>query len=95
MINCFLAPQTPTDWSKKKRDPLGKLSSLTKLLALLLNSLCMLKNKESISEKLVTVAASVISGVQNIMSHISLPSVIRSLFVAIMNPLVVLYEIIM
>ncbi|XP_066468052.1 telomere-associated protein RIF1 [Tiliqua scincoides] len=86
------SPQTPTDWSKKKRDPLGKLSSLTKLLAILINSLCTLKNKESLPEKLDAVAACVISGVQNIIGRISMPSVIRSLFGTIMNPLVVFYE---
>ncbi|KAJ6660833.1 hypothetical protein lerEdw1_017459 [Lerista edwardsae] len=86
------SPQTPTDWSKKKREPLGKLSSLTKLLAILINSLCTFKTKESHPEKLAASASCVISGVQNILGHISLPSVIRSLFGTIMNPIVAYYE---
>ncbi|XP_053127523.1 telomere-associated protein RIF1 isoform X2 [Hemicordylus capensis] len=87
------SPQIASDRSKKKRDPpLGKLSSLIKLLVMLTNSLCMLWSKESNLEKLTAVGASVLSGAQNIIGHISLASVIRSLFETIINPLAVLYE---
>lgn len=31
-FNFILAPQRPSDWSKKKKEPLGKLASLFKLI---------------------------------------------------------------
>ncbi|XP_077176202.1 telomere-associated protein RIF1 isoform X3 [Paroedura picta] len=86
------SPQTPSDWSKKKKDPLGKLSSLIRLVALLINSAHILWSKESSPEKLVPVAASVVSILQNIMSHISLPSIISSVLGIITKPLAVFYE---
>ncbi|XP_048340327.1 telomere-associated protein RIF1 isoform X2 [Sphaerodactylus townsendi] len=86
------SPQTPSDWSKKKKDPLGKLSSLIKLVAILINSAHLLWSSESSTEKLVPVAASVINILQNIVSHISLPSVISSVFGIITKPLAVFYE---
>ncbi|XP_042334377.1 telomere-associated protein RIF1 isoform X2 [Sceloporus undulatus] len=87
------SPQTPTDWSKKKKDdPLGKLSSLVKLLMMLVTTLHMLASKESGLEKLAPVGASVIGTLQNIIGHISLPSVIRPLFRIVTKPLAVFYE---
>ncbi|XP_054827418.1 telomere-associated protein RIF1 [Eublepharis macularius] len=86
------SPQTPTDWSKKKKDPLGKLSSLIRLVAMLINSVHTLWPKESSSEKLVPSAASVVSVLQNIIGHVSLPSVIRSVIRIITKPLAVFYE---
>ncbi|XP_061464785.1 telomere-associated protein RIF1 isoform X2 [Rhineura floridana] len=86
------SPQIPTDWSKKKKDPLGKLSSLIKLLVILINSLPMLTSKESSPEKFAFVSASVIGVLQNIIGHTSLPSVIRPLFRVIAKPLSTLYE---
>uniref|UniRef100_A0A8D2LRJ2 Replication timing regulatory factor 1 n=1 Tax=Varanus komodoensis TaxID=61221 RepID=A0A8D2LRJ2_VARKO len=80
------SPQIPTDWSKKKKDPLGKLSSLIKLLMIMVNSLQTLASKESGSEKLAAVGTSVVGVLQNIIGHISLPSVIRSLFGTITKP---------
>ncbi|KAH0621388.1 hypothetical protein JD844_022632 [Phrynosoma platyrhinos] len=87
------SPQTPTDWSKKKKDdPLGRLSSLVKLLMILINTLHILASKESGLEKLAPVGASVIGSLQNIISHISLPSLVRSLFKIVTKPLAVFYE---
>nr|XP_020652738.1 telomere-associated protein RIF1 isoform X3 [Pogona vitticeps] len=86
------SPQISTDWSKKKKDPLGKLSSLIKLLVILINSLQMLASKDSGLEKLAPIGASVIGVLQNIIGHISLPSVLRSLFGAVLNPLAAFYE---
>ncbi|XP_062972624.1 telomere-associated protein RIF1 isoform X2 [Elgaria multicarinata webbii] len=86
------SPQTPTDWSKKKKDPLGKLSSLIKLLMMLVNSLQMLASKESGPEKLPPVGASVVGVLQIIIAHISLPSVIRSFFGTIAKPVAAFYE---
>ncbi|XP_015265714.1 PREDICTED: telomere-associated protein RIF1 [Gekko japonicus] len=86
------SPQTPTDWSKKKKDPLGKLSSLIRLVAVLISSAHILWSKEPSPEKLVPVAASVVSILQNIIGHIFLSSVIRSVFEIITKPLAVFYE---
>uniref|UniRef100_A0A8D2LQT5 Replication timing regulatory factor 1 n=1 Tax=Varanus komodoensis TaxID=61221 RepID=A0A8D2LQT5_VARKO len=86
------SPQIPTDWSKKKKDPLGKLSSLIKLLMIMVNSLQTLASKESGSEKLAAVGTSVVGVLQNIIGHISLPSVIRSLFGTITKPVAAFYE---
>ncbi|KAL8183303.1 UNVERIFIED_CONTAM: hypothetical protein K2H54_035344 [Gekko kuhli] len=86
------SPQTPTDWSKKKKDPLGKLSSLIRLVAILISSAHILWSKEPSPEKLISVAASVLSILQNIISHIFLSSVIRSVFGIITKPLAVFYE---
>ncbi|XP_007424516.1 telomere-associated protein RIF1 [Python bivittatus] len=86
------SPQTPVDWAKRKKDPLGKLSSLIKLLVILINSLQMLASKESGSEQLAPVGSVIVGVLQNIIGHISLPSVIRSVFGSITKPLAALYE---
>ncbi|XP_060632922.2 telomere-associated protein RIF1 isoform X2 [Anolis sagrei] len=87
------SPQTPSDWSKKKKDdPLGKLSFLVRLLVIIANALQRLVSKESGLEKLAPIATSIIGVLQNIISHISLPSVIRSLFRNVTKPLVAFYE---
>uniref|UniRef100_A0A8C0GWL8 Replication timing regulatory factor 1 n=1 Tax=Chelonoidis abingdonii TaxID=106734 RepID=A0A8C0GWL8_CHEAB len=86
------SPQTPTDWSKKKKEPLGKLASLFKLLVKLMNSFHMLSSKETQSETLISVGTSVIAILHNIISHVSLPSVIRTMFANLSKPLAVFYE---
>ncbi|NXS52298.1 RIF1 protein, partial [Brachypteracias leptosomus] len=86
------SPQTPTDWSKKKKEPLGKLASLFKLLVMLLNSFHVFSSKEICSETLVSVGPSIISILHNIISHVSLPSVIGSMFAIFSKPLAVFYE---
>ncbi|NXC42176.1 RIF1 protein, partial [Penelope pileata] len=86
------SPQTPTDWSKKKREPLGKLSSLFKLLVMLLNSFHVVSSKETCSETLVSVGPSIIAVLHNIISHVSLPSVIGTMFAVFSKPLAVFYE---
>ncbi|NWW54294.1 RIF1 protein, partial [Pedionomus torquatus] len=86
------SPQTPTDWSKKKKEPLGKLSSLFKLLVMLLNSFHVFSSKETCSETLLSVGPSIIAVLQNIISHVSLPSVIRTMFAVFSKPLAVFYE---
>lgn len=88
----MLAPQTPTDWSKKKKEPLGKLASLFKLLVMLLNSFHVLSSKETCSETLVSVGPSIIAVLHNIISHVSLPSVIGTMFAIFSKPLAVFYE---
>ncbi|XP_009864524.1 PREDICTED: telomere-associated protein RIF1, partial [Apaloderma vittatum] len=86
------SPQTPTDWSKKKKEPLGKLASLLKLLVMLLNSFHVFSSKEICSETLVSVGPSIIAILHNIISHVSLPSVIGTMFAIFSKPLAVFYE---
>uniref|UniRef100_A0A663E4S4 Replication timing regulatory factor 1 n=1 Tax=Aquila chrysaetos chrysaetos TaxID=223781 RepID=A0A663E4S4_AQUCH len=86
------SPQTPTDWSKKKKEPLGKLASLFKLLVMLLNSFHVFSSKETCSETLVSVSPSIIAILHNIISHVSLPSVIGTMFAIFSKPLAVFYE---
>ncbi|NXC74735.1 RIF1 protein, partial [Anhinga anhinga] len=86
------SPQTPTDWSKKKKEPLGKLASLFKLLVMLLNSFHAFSSKETCSETLVSVGPSIIAILHNIISHVSLPSVIGTMFAIFSKPLAVFYE---
>ncbi|KAM9284444.1 telomere-associated protein RIF1 isoform 1-T1 [Cariama cristata] len=86
------SPQTPTDWSKKKKEPLGKLASLFKLLVMLLNSFHAFSSKEICSETLVSVGPSIIAILHNIISHVSLPSVIGTMFAIFSKPLAVFYE---
>ncbi|XP_031446660.1 telomere-associated protein RIF1 [Phasianus colchicus] len=86
------SPQTPSDWSKKKREPLGKLSSLFKLLVLLLDSFHALSSEEICLEPLASVGHSIIAVLHNIISHVSLPSVIGTMFAVFSKPLAVFYE---
>ncbi|TFK14519.1 zinc finger protein ZIC 5 [Platysternon megacephalum] len=86
------SPQTPTDWSKKKKEPLGKLASLFKLLVKLINSFHMLSSKDTQSETLISVGTSIIDILHNIISHISLPSMIRTMFATLSKPLAKFYE---
>uniref|UniRef100_A0A8C8R9B7 Replication timing regulatory factor 1 n=1 Tax=Pelusios castaneus TaxID=367368 RepID=A0A8C8R9B7_9SAUR len=86
------SPQTPTDWSKKKREPLGKLASLFKLLVKLINSFHTLSSKDTQSETLVLVGTSIIDILHNIISRISLPFVIRTMFATLSKPLAIFYE---
>ncbi|NXE76661.1 RIF1 protein, partial [Cochlearius cochlearius] len=86
------SPQTPTDWSMKKKEPLGKLASLFKLLVMLLNSFHVFSSKEICSETLVSVGPSIIAILHNIISHVSLPSVIGTMFAIFSKPLAVFYE---
>ncbi|NXG22392.1 RIF1 protein, partial [Grallaria varia] len=86
------SPQTPTDWSKKKKEPLGKLASLFKLLVMLLNSFHMFSSKETCSETLNSVGPSVLAALHTIISNISLPSLIGTMFAIFSKPLAVFYE---
>uniref|UniRef100_A0A8C4J353 Replication timing regulatory factor 1 n=1 Tax=Dromaius novaehollandiae TaxID=8790 RepID=A0A8C4J353_DRONO len=86
------SPQTPTDWSKKKKEPLGKLASLFRLLVMLINSFHAFSSKEICSETLVSVGPSVIAILHNIISRVSLPSVIGTMFAIFSKPLAVFYE---
>ncbi|NXP17252.1 RIF1 protein, partial [Scytalopus superciliaris] len=86
------SPQTPTDWSKKKKEPLGKLTSVFKLLVMLLNSFHIFSSKETCSETLNSVGPSILAALHTIISHISLPSVIGTMLAIFSKPLAVFYE---
>ncbi|NWV29712.1 RIF1 protein, partial [Origma solitaria] len=86
------SPQTPTDWAKKKKEPLGKLASLFRLLLLLLNSFHELSPREELSEALLGVGPALLAALHSIVSHISLPSLFGSTFAVFSKPLAVFYE---
>uniref|UniRef100_A0A8C0VCZ9 Replication timing regulatory factor 1 n=1 Tax=Cyanistes caeruleus TaxID=156563 RepID=A0A8C0VCZ9_CYACU len=86
------SPQTPTDWAKKKKEPLGKLASLFKLLLLLLNSFHEFSSKEIHEESLISLGPSLLAALHSIISHISLPSLIGSTFAIFSKPLAVFFE---
>ncbi|XP_074159563.1 telomere-associated protein RIF1 isoform X3 [Sminthopsis crassicaudata] len=85
-------PQTPTDWSKKKKEPLGKLTSLFKVLLKMMDGFYNVNFKDLHSETLLSVGTSIISIISNILGHVSLPSVIQSIFAILTKPLALLYE---
>ncbi|NXT98805.1 RIF1 protein, partial [Buphagus erythrorhynchus] len=86
------SPQTPTDWAKKKKEPLGKLSSLFRLLLLLLNSFHEFSSKEMHSESLISTGPALLAALHATISHISLPSLLGTTFAFFSKPLAVFYE---
>ncbi|XP_039769038.1 telomere-associated protein RIF1 isoform X2 [Ornithorhynchus anatinus] len=85
------SPQTPTDWSKKKKEPLGKLASLFKFIVRAINSFHRLSSKER-PEALLPIGSSIVSIISSVLGHISLPSVIRTIFATLARPLALFYE---
>ncbi|NXB04396.1 RIF1 protein, partial [Cnemophilus loriae] len=86
------SPQTPTDWAKKKKEPLGKLASLFKLLLLLLSSFHELGCQEALPESLMSVGPSLLAALHAILSRISLPPLLGTTFAVFSKPLAVFYE---
>uniref|UniRef100_A0A8C3XER0 Replication timing regulatory factor 1 n=1 Tax=Cyanoderma ruficeps TaxID=181631 RepID=A0A8C3XER0_9PASS len=86
------SPQTPTDWAKKKKEPLGKLASLFKLLLVLLNSFHEFSSQEIHAESLIAMGPSLLAALHTILSHISLPSLIGATFAIFSKPLALFYE---
>ncbi|XP_066046642.1 telomere-associated protein RIF1 [Chamaea fasciata] len=86
------SPQTPTDWAKKKKEPLGKLASLFKLLLLLLNSFHEFSSQEIHAESLISMGSSLLAALHTILSHISLPSLLGATFAIFSKPLAVFYD---
>ncbi|XP_030808349.1 telomere-associated protein RIF1 isoform X1 [Camarhynchus parvulus] len=86
------SPQTPTDWAKKKKEPLGKLSSLLKLLLLLLNSFHELSCTEQQAEPLLALGLALLAALHSIISHISLPSLLGTTLGTFSKPLALFYE---
>ncbi|XP_058049038.1 telomere-associated protein RIF1 isoform X2 [Ahaetulla prasina] len=85
-------PQTLVDWAKRKKNPLGKLCSLIKLLIILMNTLQMLASVEPDFEQLAPIGFMIVGSLHNIISHISLPAFIRSVLGFIAKPFTALYE---
>ncbi|XP_004674717.1 PREDICTED: telomere-associated protein RIF1 [Condylura cristata] len=85
------SPQRPSDWSKKK-EPLGKLASLFKLIVRVIHSFHTVSLKEIHSDTLLTVGQSITSIVSTVLGHISLPSMIRKIFATLTRPLALFYE---
>ncbi|XP_057600452.1 telomere-associated protein RIF1 isoform X3 [Hippopotamus amphibius kiboko] len=86
------SPQRPSDWSKKKKEPLGKLASLFKLIVRVIYSFHTLSLKEVHSDTLLAVGNSITSVLSNVLGHISLPSMIRKIFATLTRPLALFYE---
>ncbi|CAH6788614.1 Rif1 [Phodopus roborovskii] len=86
------SPQRSSDWSRKKKEPLGKLASLFKLIVRVIHSFHTMSFKEKCSDALLTIGNSIISMLSNIFGHISLPSMIREIFATFTRPLALLYE---
>ncbi|KAM7049038.1 telomere-associated protein RIF1 [Acridotheres tristis] len=86
------SPQTPTEWAKKKKEPLGKLFSLFKLLLHLLNSFHELCSQDGPCESLVAIGVSLVATLHCISSHVSLPSLLAATLDFFAKPLVVFYE---
>ncbi|NXO00076.1 RIF1 protein, partial [Rhinopomastus cyanomelas] len=78
--------------AKKKKEPIGKLSSLFKLLVMLLNSFQLDSPKESCSELLVSAGPLLIAILHNIISHVALPSVIGNMLAVFSKPLAGFYD---
>ncbi|KAM7017285.1 telomere-associated protein RIF1 [Passerculus sandwichensis] len=86
------SPQTPTDWAKKKKEPLGKLSSLLKLLLLLLKWFHELSRGEQQAEPLLAPGLALLAALHSIISHISLPSLLGTTLGTFSQPLALFYE---
>ncbi|XP_032142250.1 telomere-associated protein RIF1 isoform X3 [Sapajus apella] len=86
------SPQRPSDWSKKKNEPLGKLTSLFKLIVKVIYSFHTLSFKEAHSDTLFTIGNSITGIISSILGHISLPSMIRKIFATLTRPLALFYE---
>ncbi|XP_011237437.1 telomere-associated protein RIF1 isoform X1 [Mus musculus] len=86
------SPQRSSDWSRKKKEPLGKLASLFKLIVKVIDTFHTLSLKETFSDTLLAIGNSIISMLSNVFGHISLPSMIREIFATFTRPLALLYE---
>ncbi|XP_069838795.1 telomere-associated protein RIF1 isoform X2 [Dendropsophus ebraccatus] len=89
------APHTPTDWAKKKKAPLGNLHSVLKLLEKLVEGFHALCSDQSLieasSSALTTIGSSIISCLSTCISHINLPSILRTVFSSLTKAISVFY----
>ncbi|XP_058520458.1 telomere-associated protein RIF1 isoform X2 [Ochotona princeps] len=86
------SPQRPSDWAKKKKEPLGKLASLFKLIVRVIYAFHTLSFKEVHSDTLLAVGNSVSSILSSILGHISLPSIMQKIFATLTRPLALFFE---
>ncbi|XP_053453588.1 telomere-associated protein RIF1 isoform X2 [Nycticebus coucang] len=86
------SPQRPSDWNKKKNEPLGKLTSLFKLIVKVIYSFHTLSFKEEHSDTLFAIGNSVTNILSNVLGRISLPSMTRKIFATLTQPLMLFYE---
>ncbi|KAF6362097.1 replication timing regulatory factor 1 [Rhinolophus ferrumequinum] len=86
------SPKRPSDWSKKKKEPLGKLASLFKLIVRVIYSFHTLSLKEAHSDTLLTVGNAILSILSSVLGHISLPFMIRKIFATLTSPLALFYK---
>ncbi|XP_048201441.1 telomere-associated protein RIF1 isoform X2 [Perognathus longimembris pacificus] len=86
------SPQRSSDWSKKKKEPLGKLASLFKLLVRVMCSFHTLSFNEGHSDTLLAIGNSITSILSSVLGHISLPSMIRKMFATLVRPVALFYE---
>ncbi|NXB75756.1 RIF1 protein, partial [Donacobius atricapilla] len=86
------SPQPPTEWAKKKKEPLGKLASLFKLLLLLLKSFHELGCGERAAESLLAVGPALLAALHALLSRIALPSLLGAALATFAEPLVAFYE---
>ncbi|XP_023370803.1 telomere-associated protein RIF1 isoform X2 [Otolemur garnettii] len=86
------SPQRPSDWNKKKNEPLGKLTSLFKLIVKVIYSFHTLSFKEEHSDTLFAIGSSITNILSSVLGRISLPSMTRKIFATLTQPLMLLYE---
>ncbi|NWX54251.1 RIF1 protein, partial [Promerops cafer] len=86
------SPQTPTEWAKKKKEPLGKLTSLFKLLLVLLKSFHASSCEETHAESLLCLGPPLLAALHTIVSRISLPSLVGTTLATFSKPLAEFYE---
>ncbi|XP_074403929.1 telomere-associated protein RIF1 isoform X2 [Zonotrichia albicollis] len=85
------SPQAPTDWARKKKEPLGKLSSLLRLLLLLLESFHALSHGQR-AELLLAPGLALLSALHSIVCHLCLPSLLGTALGTLAQPLALFYE---
>ncbi|XP_018409096.1 PREDICTED: telomere-associated protein RIF1 [Nanorana parkeri] len=89
------APHTPTDWAKKKKGPLGNLNSLMKLLVRVTEEFHTLSSDQSQIEAnaspLSSIGSSILNALSACISHVNLPSILRTVFSLVTKPLAVFY----
>ncbi|KAM5152435.1 telomere-associated protein RIF1 isoform 2-T2 [Mantella aurantiaca] len=89
------APHTPTDWAKRKKGPLGNLSSLMKLLVRVteeFHTLCSDQSQiETNASTLLSIGSSILNALSVCISHVSLPSILKTVFSLLTKPIAVFY----
>ncbi|XP_078259478.1 telomere-associated protein RIF1 isoform X3 [Rhinoraja longicauda] len=89
-------PQTPTHWLKKKKEPLGNLSSLLKLLVKITDAFHELSSNESQFEMpasgMVSIGGGIVGILSSIFTHLSMASAIQAVFINLADSISIFYE---